>query len=530
MRMLLRLMRIAWVALRYRLDLVVLEAWTGRARPAAGKRLPRGVRIRRALETLGPIFVKFGQILSVRPDLIPEDVTTELAALRDHVPPFPGDIARAIVERAFGTPIDEALEEFNETPLASASIAQVHEARLPGGHPVVVKVVRPGLEKIIRRDTGLLLLLARLTERFVPTLRWLRPVEVVTEFKKILLDELDMQREGAAASTLRRNFEGTDLLEVPRVHWSHTHRDVLVLDRIHGIPVDDVDALDRAGIDREWLAERGAEIFFTQVFRHNFFHADMHPGNIFVALDAPRYIAVDFGIMGSLGTEDQRYLAENLHAFLRGDYRRVAELHVASGWVPRHVRIDEFESAIRAVCEPIMHRALKDISIAQLLVRLIRTARRFEMEVQPQLVLLQKTLLHIEGLGRRLYPDFDLWATGRPFLDQWMRDRLSVRALADRVLDRLPRWIEVGPELPELVHAYLQRATAPEEAPSPSPPPPRNSNTRIVLAIAGAGLVIAGALLLGSPLVAEAALHPHPGLVTAGVGLACLVTALVLRR
>ena len=280
-----------------------------------------------------------------------------------------------------------------------------------------------------------------------------------------------MLREGAAASTLRRQFLGTGLLEVPQVHWSHTRRDVLVLDRIEGIPVDDVEALREAGFDLQQLAERGAEIFFTQVFRHNFFHADLHPGNIFVSRESPHYIAVDFGIMGSLGTDDQRYLAGNLFAFLQGDYREVAELHVASGWVPSDVRVEEFESAIRAVCEPIVHRPLKDISFAQLLVRLIRTARRFEMEVQPQLVLLQKTLLHIEGLARQLYPDFDLWATGRPILEEWMRDQASVRAVAERVRGRLPRWMHLAPELPELVHEYLKRQTAPPHPRRPVHPP-----------------------------------------------------------
>ncbi len=513
-----RLLRIAGVAIRYRLDLVVLGILTGKDYDA--RRAPRGVRVRRTLETLGPIFVKFGQALSARPDLVPDDVAEELALLRDHVPPFPGGVARGIVERSLGSPLEEWFEEFVETPLASASIAQVHPARLPGGAPVVVKVVRPALEKVIRRDVGLLRLLARLAERFVPAVRWLHPAAVVAEFEKILLDELDMLREGAAASTLRRHFLGTGLLEVPRVHWSHTRREVLVLDRIDGIPVDDVEALREAGFDLEHLAERGAEIFFTQVFHHNFFHADLHPGNIFVSRDSPHYIAVDFGIVGSLGTEDRRYLAENLFAFLRGDYREVAELHVASGWVPPHVRAEEFESAIRAVCEPIVHRPLKDISFGQLLVRLFRTARRFEMEVQPQLVLLQKTLLHIEGLARQLYPDFDLWATGRPILEQWIRDQGSVRAIGERMRGRLPRWMHLAPELPELVHDYLKRQAA-------LPPPgradrPAGESGRIVLAIAGAGLVVAGALLLGRP---PEGFGLYPGLAAAGAGALCLLGA-----
>jgi len=526
MRKFLRLLRIAGVAMRYRLDLVVLGLRTGKNYDA--RRAPRAVRVRRTLETLGPIFVKFGQVLSARPDLIADDVAAELALLRDHVSPFPGAEARAIVERSLGSPIGEAFEAFDETPLASASIAQVHPARLPGGTRVVVKVVRPALEKVIRRDVGLLRIVARLAERLVPAARWLHPVAVVSEFEKILIDELDMLREAAAASTLRRQFLGTGLLEVPQVHWSHTTRDVLVLDRIDGIPVDDVEALRKAGFDLEQLAERGAEIFFTQVFRHNFFHADLHPGNIFVSRDSPHYIAIDFGIMGSLGTEDQRYLADNLFAFLQGDYREVAELHVASGWVPPHVRVEEFESAIRAVCEPIVHRPLKDISFAQLLVRLFRTARRFEMEVQPQLVLLQKTLLHIEGLGRRLYPDFDLWATGRPIMEEWMRDQVSVRAVAERVRGRLPRWSHLAPELPELLHGYLKRETArPPPKPPGRPGPSAGEGVgRIVLAVSGAGLVVAGALLLGRP--AEA-LGLYPGFAVMGVGLVCLLGAALKR-
>ena len=520
------MLRIAWIAMRHRLDLVALEAWTGRASPGS-RRLPRGIRIRTAFESLGPIFVKFGQILSVRPDLIPEDITSELAALRDHVPPFPGSTARAIVERALGASVGALFADFDEAPLASASIAQVHRARLPDGTAVVVKVVRPGLEKAIRRDVELLRLLARMAERFVPAVRWLHLVEVVSEFERLLLDELDMVREASAASTLRRNFEGTGLLEVPRVHWSHTRRDILVLDRIEGIPVDDVEGLRRAGIELKVLAERGAEIFFTQVFRHNFFHADMHPGNIFVSPRAPRYIAVDFGIMGSLGPEDQRYLAENLFAFFRRDYRRVAALHVESGWVPAHIRVEEFEAAIRAVCEPLVHRPLKDISFGQVLVHLFRTARRFEMEVQPQLVLLQKTLLHIEGLGRQLYPELDLWATGRPYLEGWMRERVSVAALAGRVRERLPRWLEIAPELPELVHEFLRREAAnPPRPPAPPPASPQGGGERIAYATGGAGLVVAAAILLSGK---EDGGLLYLGAAVGVAGAACLVRALARR-
>ena len=418
---------------------------------------PRAVRIRRALEDLGPIFVKFGQALSTRPDLLPPDIAEELARLQDSVPPFPGLEARMIIERAYGKPLAETFEEFNDIPLGSASIAQVHVARLCGGQEVVVKVVRPAIEKTIQRDLGLLYILADLAERYWKEARRLRPHEVVAEYEKTILGELDLMREAANASQLRRNFSGSEMLYVPEVYWSHTRRNVMVMERISGVPISDVNTLRQQGVDLKRLAERGVEIFFTQVFRDNFFHADMHPGNIFVSPQG-KYIAVDFGIMGTLSSDDQRYLAENLLAFFNRDYRRVAELHVQSGWVPAETRVDEFESAVRAVCEPIFERPLKDISFGYLLLRLFQTAQRFNMEVQPQLVLLQKTLLNIEGLGRELYPDLDLWTTAKPFLERWMREQVGLSAFFKTLREQAPQWAEKLPYLPALAHDVLKKA------------------------------------------------------------------------
>ncbi len=421
-----------------------------------GPRPPRAVRIRRTLEELGPIFVKFGQILSTRRDLLPDDIADELAKLQDSVAPFPGHIARGIVEKTLEKPVTETFAAFDETPIASASIAQVHAARLLDGREVIVKVVRPGIEDIIRRDVGLLYILADLAERYWKEGRRLRPREVIAEYEKTILDELDLVREASNASQLRRNFSGSELLYVPEVYWPYTRRKVMVMERISGIPVSDVAALRAAGIDLEKLSERGVEIFFTQVFRHNFFHADMHPGNIFVSTTG-QYIAVDFGIMGTLSPEDQRYLAENFLAFFNRDYHRVAELHIQSGWVPPQTRIDEFESAIRSVCEPIFERPLKEISFGRLLLRLFQTARRFNMEVQPQLMLLQKTLLNIEGLGRQLYPDLDLWQTAKPFLERWMQDHIGPRAFLKTLRRTSPEVLEKLPQLPLLVNEVLEQ-------------------------------------------------------------------------
>ena len=509
----LRLIYINWVLVRNGLDEIVLA--THLFRPIRfllyllpwhwfrGEMPPRGERIRRSLEELGPMFVKFGQMLSTRRDLLPDDVAQELAKLQDRVPPFPGVEARVIVEKSLGKPVAELFESFEEQPHASASIAQVHLARLLSGQDVVVKVVRPGIHKTIARDIGLLYVVADLAERYWREGRRLRPREVVAEYEKTILDELDLLREAANASQLRRNFQDSPLLYVPEVYWPFCRRQVMVMERIYGTPISDVAELKRQGVDLKKLAERGVEIFFTQVFSHSFFHADMHPGNIFVSPEG-RYIAVDFGIMGTLSPVDQRYLAENFVAFFKRDYRRVAELHVQSGWVPAGTRVEEFESAIRTVCEPIFERPLKDISFGQLLLRLFQTARRFHMEVQPQLVLLQKTLLNIEGLGRDLYPDLDLWQTAKPFLERWMSEQIGVRAFFQGLRDEAPRWAERLPQVPALLYDVLRRAEQGELKVVVSPAEweeLRNTlqrgQQRIYLAITGAAFLISAAVILG---------------------------------
>lgn len=463
-RQALRLFRINWVLLRHGLDEVILAThlfrplrwilylapwyWLRRDLPAYP------VRVRRTLEDLGPIFVKFGQILSTRRDLLPDDLAVELAKLQDRVPPFPGEQARALIERAWGRPVDTVLDAFDPVPLASASIAQVHTGRLKDGTQVVVKVLRPGIQKTIAQDLSLLYTVARLAERYWKDGRRLRPVEVVAEYEKTIYDELDLQREAANASQLRRNWLGSEMLYVPEVYWDWTHPGVMVMERIDGTPVSEVARLKAQGVSMRQLGERGVEIFFTQVFRDNFFHADMHPGNIFVE-PSGRYIAIDFGIVGTLNTEDQRYLAENLLAFFERDYRRVAELHVESGWVPAGTRVDEFESAIRTVCEPIFQKPLAEISFGHFLLRLFQTARRFDMEVQPQLVLLQKTLLNIEGLGRQLYPELDLWTTAKPYMERWMRERVGFLGLLGRTRRNLISVADQIPELPLVANRLL---------------------------------------------------------------------------
>lgn len=419
------------------------------------RKLSRGERIRKSLEELGPIFVKFGQMLSTRRDLLPDDIADELAKLQDNVPPFPSEHAQRIIEEALGKTIFEAFDEFDEAPLASASIAQVHSARLPDGKQVVVKVVRPNIQKVIRRDLDLLHSLAYLAERYWKEGRRLRVRDVVKEYEKTILDELDLMREAASASQLRRNFQDSSLLYVPEVHWSYSRRQVMVMERITGIPISNIDLLKESNVDLKRLAEEGVEIFFTQVFRHSFFHADMHPGNIFVG-EGGQYIAVDFGIMGTLNPDDQRYLAENFLAFFQRDYRRVAELHIESGWVPQNTRVDEFESAIRTVCEPIFERPLKDISFGYLLLRLFQTAQRFDMEVQPQLVLLQKTLLNIEGLGRQLYPELDLWKTAKPFLERWMSEQVGPRGFLKTLRNNATSWAEKLPAMPAMLHDVMR--------------------------------------------------------------------------
>lgn len=464
---------------------------------------PRGVRIRRTLEDLGPIFVKFGQLLSTRRDLLPDDIAEELAHLQDHVPPFPSDRARAILERAYQRPLSEVFRSFEANAFASASIAQVHRAELHDGREVVVKIRRPHIDRIIQRDIGLLYALAELAERYWAQGRRLRPTEVVAEYEKTITDELDLMREGANASQLRRNFLGSELLYIPEVHWDYTHSDVLVMERISGIPIGNVKAIKEAGIELKKLAEAGVEIFFTQVFRDSFFHADMHPGNIFVSPEG-RYLAVDFGIMGTLSTQDQHYLAENFLAFFNRDYRRVAELHIQSGWVPQDTRVEEFEAAVRSVCEPIFERPLKEISFGRLLLRLFQTARRFHMEVQPQLVLLQKTLLNIEGLGRELYPDLDLWQTAKPYLERWMSEQIGPRAFIKGLRGNAPQWASILPTIPTLVHEVLQQAhdgklavelrSAEWKALRSEI---RRANRRTFSAVTGGALLISAAIVLG---------------------------------
>ncbi|MCB1706774.1 MAG: ubiquinone biosynthesis regulatory protein kinase UbiB [Halioglobus sp.] len=438
--------------------------------------LSRGERLRRALEELGPVFIKFGQMLSTRRDLLPDDIADELARLQDNVPPFPEQQSVAMVEKALGKPVGELFASFECTPMASASVAQVHCATLHSGEQVVVKVVRPDIEPVIREDIALMYTLARLAAKYHPNGRRLRPVEVVADYELVILDELDMAREAANTSQLRRNFENNKLLYVPEVYWDYSCRNVLTMERIHGIPVTDVAALRARGTDLKLLGERGVEIFFTQVFHHSFFHADMHPGNIFVdATDPadPTYIAVDCAIVGSLSDADQYYLGRNLLGIFRRDYREVAQLHVECGWVPPNTRVQEFESAMRAVCEPIFERPISEISFGQLLVYLFQTASRFDMEVQPSLVLLQKTLLNIEGLGRQLYPDLNLWETAQPFLEDWVQQRYSPQSMFKRLQRHAPSWLEQLPQLPDVVLESLQHSRDTGHRP-PAPVPQGN--------------------------------------------------------
>lgn len=419
----------------------------------------RGEAIRLALETLGPIFVKFGQALSTRLDLLPPDIAEELIKLQDKVPPFAGDQAMALIEQQLGKPIHELYRDFDSSPLASASIAQVHTALLQDGTPVVVKVVRPDILPVIKLDTGILRTLAKITETIIPFTRRLHPVEVVAEFEKTILDELDLMREAANAALLKRNFDQSPLLYVPEIYWSHTATQVMTMERIFGSTVSNLDEIRAQGVSIQTLSENGVIIFFTQVFKHNFFHADMHPGNIFVLPDG-RYAAIDFGIMGTLTPEDQRYLAENFLAFFNRDYWRVAQLHIDSHWVAADTRVNELEAAIRSVCEPIFDRPLKDISFGLVLLRLFQVARRFKMEVQPQLVLLQKTLLNIEGLGRQLNDELDLWKTAKPFLQDWMNERLGPKGLIRGFKEQLPFLMENLPQLPAQHQAMVKTLNA----------------------------------------------------------------------
>jgi ubiquinone biosynthesis protein len=457
-----RLLRILSVALRFGLDEFILGHERVRAlRFLVGfmlfwRRLdrPRGERLRRALETLGPIFVKFGQVLSTRRDLIPTDIADELARLQDRVPPFSSELAQRILERAYARPVAEVFRRFDSAAVASASVAQVHLAELPDGREVAVKILRPGIRRVIDEDLKLLNVAAGLVEKLWAEGRRLKPREVVGEFERHLNDELDLLREAANASQLRRNFQDSPLMLVPDICWDYCSSEVMVMQRMYGTPISQIGRLRAQGIDLKTLSRAGVEIFFTQVFRDGFFHADMHPGNILVAADG-RYVALDFGIMGTLTEIDKSYLAQNFLAFFRRDYRGVAQAHVDAGWVPADTRVEEFESAIRAVCEPIFDKPLKEISFGRLLLRLFQTARRFNVEVQPQLVLLQKTLLNIEGLGRELDPDLDLWKTAKPYLERWMSEQVGWRGLVRNLRREAPQWAALLPQLPRLLHRAL---------------------------------------------------------------------------
>ena len=460
MNRLLRLLRILSVGLRFGLYEFIPRGRTQRLMAMAGGRSsePRAVRLRGALEALGPIFVKFGQVLSTRRDLLPLDIADELARLQDQVPPFASDLAAAEIERSLGRTISTAFASFERDPVASASIAQVHLATLVDGTEVAVKVLRPKVEAIIARDVALLETAAGLVEKLWVDGRRLKPREVVAEFAKHLEDELDLMREASNASQLRRNFADSKLLLVPQIHWDYCSQRVMVMERMRGTPVSQIEIMRAKGVDIPQLARSGVEIFFTQVFRDGFFHADMHPGNIFVVTEGPmlgRYVALDFGIMGTLTDVDKNYLAQNFLAFFNRDYTRVAQAHLDAGWVPPETRLDEFEAAIRAVCEPIFARPLKEIYFGRLLLRLFQTSRRFNVEIQPQLVLLQKTLLNIEGLGRQLDPDLDLWKTAKPYLERWMVDQVGWRALLRNVKREAPYWAATVPQLPRLLHRLL---------------------------------------------------------------------------
>ena len=469
---LLRLTKIGFVALKHGLDEFLTGHERFRAvRPAAraltfwrDTSAPRAVRLRLALTELGPIFVKFGQMLSTRRDILPTDIADELAKLQDKVPPFPVEQVIATLERLYGKPVDEVFKSFDRTPIASASVAQVHFALLPDGTPVAVKVLRPNIAQVIEKDISLMHAGALLMEKLWSDGKRLRPRAVVAEFEKTLRDELDLSREAANCSQLKRNFQNSPLLLVPAVHWAYSGSEVMVMERMTGIPIAQVDRLRDAGVDIPRLARAGVELFFTQVFRDGYFHADMHPGNIFIAIDAPhhgKYVAVDFGIMGTLSERDQDFLAQNFLAFFRRDYHRVATAHIESGWAPPETRVDELEAEIRVVLEPAFDRPLSEISLGRVLLQLFRASRRFNVEIQPQLVLLQKTLLNVEGLGRMLDPKLDLWVTALPYLERWMNDRIGFPALKRRLLAEAPYIVAALPELPRLIH---QRLTAPAAA------------------------------------------------------------------
>ena len=515
LRAMLRAMRIGRVLLKYRLDDLLdgtpAERWLKLMRPfvprasAQVASLPRGARLRLALQDLGPIFVKFGQILSTRRDLVPPDIAEELTHLQDRVAPFDGEQARAMVEQALGRGIAEAYASFDTVPLASASIAQVHAATLHDGREVVVKVLRPGIDKQIAADIALLKNVAGIVDRTHPSADKIRPREIVAEIENTLAAELDLQREAGNASLLRRNWIDSPDLYVPEVIWSHTAERAMTQERVRGIPSDDIGKLDEAGIDRKALAAKGVRVFYQQVFRDNFFHADAHAGNIWVDATRkqnPRFIALDFGIMGQLSSEDQYYLAENFMAIFNRDYRRIAELHVQAGWMPAHIRIDELEAAARAVCEPYFTRPLSEISLAEVLAKLFRTAQRYELTLQPQLILLQKTLLNIEGVGRQLDPQIDIWAVAKPVLERILVERYSPQRAAQEFRKRLPEIMTHAPDMPRLVHAWLsQQVEGRHELSMRSRDLTELTQTmkglqrRVVAAILGVGLLIVAAVL-----------------------------------
>ncbi|MBS0214109.1 MAG: ubiquinone biosynthesis regulatory protein kinase UbiB [Proteobacteria bacterium] len=467
-----RIGQILRVVLRYRLDTLLdetrLARWLKLLRPFVPARgdaakLPRGERLRLALQDLGPLFVKFGQVLSTRRDLLPPDIADALAQLQDRVAPFPGEQAEAIVAAELGKPLAELYRSFERTPLASASVAQVHAAELPDGRVVVVKVLRPGVERRIEQDLSLLRSFARLAEKIGPDPEMTRPQEIVAELERSLRGELDLQREGANASLMRRNFEGSPDLYVPTVHWSHSSERVLTLERVSGVRADDIAALDAAGVDRARLAATGVRLFYTQVFRDNFFHADAHPGNLWVDLSnpaQPRYIALDFGIVGSLPEIDRYYLAENFTAIFERNYRRIAELHIEAGWMPATLRLDALEADVRTICEPYFTRPLAEISLGEVLFKLFKLARANQLTIQPQLILLQKTLLNIEGIGRTLDPHCDIWAVAQPVLAEILQRERSPRAIAQRLREKLPGWLLGAPEMPQMLHDYLRKAVA----------------------------------------------------------------------
>lgn len=547
-----RLARIQHVMVKYALEELFLENTAAhnlrhlfllsptRWMNSETRALPRGMRIRLALEELGPVFVKLGQVLSTRRDLLPDDIGDQLTFLQDNVKPFASELARVEIERALNEKIEVLFKSFEDKPIASASVAQVHGAVMHDGSEVVVKVLRPGISETIRRDVSLMYLLADMAAKILRDGKRLRPREVVAEYDKTIHDELDLVAEATNAVVLRNNFKDSDTLYIPEIYWEYTRSSVMVQERISGIPIRDIKAMEDLGMDMKKLAEHGVEIFYTQVFDHNFFHADMHPGNIFVSREHPehpQYIAVDFGIVGSLTDEDQRYMGENLLAFFQRDYRRVAQLHIDSGWVPRDTRVSELEAGVRAVCEPIFEKPLAEISLGDVLLQLFNIARRFDMEVQPQLVLLQKTLLNIEGLGRQLYPDLDLWATGKPFLKRWVVKRNNPQTILRRFVDQAPHLLKVMPDLPMMVHDYvdLQNQVLRNELAAGGDKRSPRANRRnsaeqsgksLRYSITGAAILLSAALLGSANVMSGSDTTPWWVFLTALVGASFLIAGL----